>query len=55
MLYDRNLLVWSVYQTLSAGDLRNTETSDFIAAKLREFHMLDMPGPKNVILWERLR
>lgn len=57
MLYDMmNLLVfWSVHQTLSAGDLRVTETSDLIAAKLREFHKLDMPGPKNVLLWERLR
>lgn len=48
-------MVWSVYQTLSADDLRVAETSDFIAAKLREFHKLDMPGPKNVLLWERLR
>ena len=55
-VYDMmNLLVWSVHQTLSAGDLRVTETSDLIAAKLREFHELDMPGPKNVLLWERLR
>jgi choline/ethanolamine kinase len=42
-------------RTLSADDLRVAETSDFIAAKLREFHKLDMPGPKNVLLWERLR
>ncbi|KAJ0241107.1 choline kinase 1 [Hirschfeldia incana] len=42
-------------RTLSAGDLRVSETSDLIAAKLREFHKLDMPGPKNILLWERLR
>lgn len=41
--------------TLSAGDLRDREISALIAAKMREFHSLDMPGPKNVHLWQRLR
>lgn len=44
-----------LFQTLSAGDLRGQEISALIAAKLREFHALDMPGPRNVFLWERLR
>ncbi|XP_039024679.1 probable choline kinase 1 [Hibiscus syriacus] len=42
-------------RTLSASDLRDPEISSLIAAKLREFHDLDMPGLKNVFLWERLR
>lgn len=42
-------------RTLSASDLRDREISALIASKLREFHGLDMPGPKNVHLWERLR
>lgn len=42
-------------RTLSAPDLRDPEISALIAAKLREFHELDMPGPKNVTLWNRLR
>ncbi|KAL6509842.1 hypothetical protein OROGR_022330 [Orobanche gracilis] len=42
-------------RTLSAVDLRHPETSAFIAAKLREFHNLDMPGRKDVVLWNRLR
>ncbi|KAG1330071.1 Choline/ethanolamine kinase [Cocos nucifera] len=42
-------------RTLSAGDLRDREISALIASKLREFHDLDMPGPRNVFLWERLR
>lgn len=47
-------LVWD-FQTLSAGDLRDVEVSALVAAKLREFHNLDMPGPKNVVLWNRIR
>lgn len=43
------------YQTLSAADLRDPGISALIASKLREFHELDMPGPKNVFLWDRLR
>ncbi|XP_019266242.1 PREDICTED: probable choline kinase 1 [Nicotiana attenuata] len=39
-------------RTLSAEDLRDPEISASIAAKLREFHNLDMPGLKNVILWD---
>ncbi|KAF6146366.1 hypothetical protein GIB67_020460 [Kingdonia uniflora] len=42
-------------RTLSAPDMRDPEISAIIASKLREFHELDMPGPKNVILWSRLR
>ncbi|KAE9446590.1 hypothetical protein C3L33_21512, partial [Rhododendron williamsianum] len=42
-------------KTLSAGDLRDEEVSALVAAKLREFHNLDMPGPKNVVLWNRIR
>lgn len=42
-------------KTLSAGDLRDVEVSALVAAKLREFHNLDMPGPKNVVLWNRMR
>lgn len=43
------------FQTLSAPDLRDPEISSLIAAKMWEFHDLHMPGPKNVILWNRLR
>jgi choline/ethanolamine kinase len=43
------------FQTLSAADLRNSEISSLIAIKLQEFHNLDMPGPRNVLLWPRLR
>ncbi|KAL0324895.1 UNVERIFIED_CONTAM: putative choline kinase [Sesamum calycinum] len=42
-------------RTLSAADLRDPEISALIAAKMREFHNLDMPGPKNVVLWDRMR
>ncbi|KAF9609370.1 hypothetical protein IFM89_015667 [Coptis chinensis] len=42
-------------RTLSATDLRDAEISALIATKLREFHDLHMPGPKNVMLWNRLR
>ncbi|KAI3981544.1 hypothetical protein MKX01_007464 [Papaver californicum] len=42
-------------RTLSAHDLRDPEISSLIASKLKEFHKLQMPGPKNVILWNRLR
>ncbi|XP_012700121.1 probable choline kinase 2 isoform X2 [Setaria italica] len=41
-------------RTLSAADLRDPEISAIIASKLREFHNLDMPGPKSVLIWERL-
>jgi choline/ethanolamine kinase len=40
---------------LSAADLRDPEISELIAKKLREFHDLHMPGPKDVSLWQRLR
>lgn len=43
------------FQTLSAADLRDPEISALVAAKMREFHNLDMPGPKYVLLWDRLR
>lgn len=42
-------------RTLSANDLREPEISDLIATKLKEFHDLDMPGPKKVALWDRMR
>ncbi|XP_051139736.1 probable choline kinase 1 isoform X2 [Andrographis paniculata] len=42
-------------RTLSAGDLRNPEISALIAAKMREFHNLNVDSSKNVVLWNRLR
>ncbi|KAJ4960463.1 hypothetical protein NE237_020373 [Protea cynaroides] len=42
-------------RTLSAGDLKDPEISALIAAKLREFNDLDMPSPKKVHLWNKLR
>ncbi|KAK7259627.1 hypothetical protein RIF29_25238 [Crotalaria pallida] len=42
-------------RTLSASDLRDPSISALIAAKLKEFHDLDMPGEKKVYLWDRLR
>lgn len=42
-------------RTLSADDLRDPEISSLIGAKMREFHSLDMPGPKTVLLWNRMR
>ncbi|RDY02270.1 putative choline kinase 2, partial [Mucuna pruriens] len=42
-------------RTLSAADLRDPSISALIAAKMKEFHDLDMPGPKIVNLWDRLR
>ncbi|KAM7518655.1 hypothetical protein LguiB_017617 [Lonicera macranthoides] len=42
-------------RTLSAGDLREPEISVVIATKMREFHNLDVPGPKDVDLWDRMR
>lgn len=42
-------------RTLSASDMRDSEISALIAAKMKEFHDLDMPGPKKVCLWDRTR
>ncbi|XP_042017193.1 probable choline kinase 1 [Salvia splendens] len=42
-------------RTLSSADLRNPETSALIAAKMRDFHELEMPPPKEPLLWNRLR
>ncbi|KAK2439975.1 Protein kinase superfamily protein [Trifolium repens] len=42
-------------RTLSAPDLRDPSISALIAAKLKEFHNLDMPGEKKVNLWCTLR
>lgn len=42
-------------RTLSASDLRDPEISALIASKMKEFHGLDMPGPKDIRLWDRLR
>lgn len=42
-------------RTLSACDLWDPDVSALIASKLKEFHDLDMPGPKKPLLWDRLR
>ncbi|KAH7548440.1 hypothetical protein JRO89_XS14G0129200 [Xanthoceras sorbifolium] len=42
-------------RTLSASDMRDPEISALIAAKMKEFHDLDMSGPKKVCLWDRMR
>ncbi|KAL8243207.1 hypothetical protein R6Q59_009465 [Mikania micrantha] len=42
-------------KTLSAFDLRDPEISTLIAAKMREFHGLNMPGSKTAVLWTRMR
>ncbi|XP_057794664.1 probable choline kinase 1 [Salvia miltiorrhiza] len=42
-------------RTLSSADLRDPETAALIAAKMRDFHELEMPGPKEPLLWNRLR
>ncbi|KAK4285308.1 hypothetical protein QN277_002022 [Acacia crassicarpa] len=42
-------------QTLSAPDLRDPSISALIAAKMKEFHDLDMPGPNKIILWDKIR
>ncbi|KAK6150175.1 hypothetical protein DH2020_017700 [Rehmannia glutinosa] len=42
-------------RTLTAADLRDPEISALIATKMKEFHNLDMPGPKVIALWGRLR
>lgn len=42
-------------RTLSAPDLKNPEISDKIAAKLWEFHHLEIPGSREPKLWVRLR
>ncbi|XP_004499796.1 probable choline kinase 2 [Cicer arietinum] len=42
-------------RTLSASDLRDPSISALIAAKMKEFHDLAMPGEKKVNLWRTLR
>lgn len=42
-------------RTLSAADLHDPDISDLIAIKMKEFHDLNMPGPKDVVLWDRMR
>ncbi|KAI4371486.1 hypothetical protein MLD38_019714 [Melastoma candidum] len=42
-------------RTLSAPDLRDPDISTRVAAKMREFHDLDMPGQKKAAVWDRLR
>ncbi|MED6223552.1 hypothetical protein PIB30_075038 [Stylosanthes scabra] len=42
-------------RTLFASDLRDPSISALIAVKLREFHDLNMPGPKKAHLWDVLR
>ncbi|XP_076943318.1 putative choline kinase 3 [Bidens hawaiensis] len=41
--------------TLSSCDIRDPEISTLIAAKVREFHDLNMPGSKTIVLWTTLR
>ncbi|PRQ57339.1 putative phosphotransferase with an alcohol group as acceptor [Rosa chinensis] len=38
-------------RTLSASDLLDPDISALIATKMKEFHDLEMPGPKDVVLW----
>lgn len=47
--------IWLPYQTLEAADLRDPEISGIIATKMKEFHQLNMPGTKKIVLWDRLR
>lgn len=42
-------------RTLTAEDLRDPDVSARIAAKLREFHQLPMPGPQEARIWQRLK
>ncbi|KAJ8563060.1 hypothetical protein K7X08_031512 [Anisodus acutangulus] len=42
-------------RTLSQNDLWNPEISALVATKIKEFHMIDKPGSKSVILWMELR
>ncbi|KAJ0579021.1 putative phosphotransferase with an alcohol group as acceptor [Helianthus annuus] len=42
-------------KTLSARDLRDPGISTLIAAKMREFHDLNMPGSKTAVLWPTMR
>ncbi|XP_020965484.1 probable choline kinase 2 isoform X3 [Arachis ipaensis] len=42
-------------RTLLASDLRDPSISALIAIKMKEFHDLNMPGPKKVHLWDVLR
>ncbi|CAN0862888.1 Probable choline kinase 2 [Linum grandiflorum] len=42
-------------RTLSAPDLHDSEITVLIAAKMKEFHGLDISGQKVVCLWEKLR
>jgi len=42
-------------RTLSPPDMKNPEISAKIAAKLWEFHQLEIPGPRQPKLWVRLR
>ncbi|MCO5599488.1 hypothetical protein L7F22_053592 [Adiantum nelumboides] len=42
-------------RTLTAQDLRDPDVSARIAAKLREFHQLSMPGSPEPRIWKRLR
>jgi len=42
-------------QTLSAANLRDAEVPTRVAAKLREFHGINIPGDRNVLIWDRMR
>ncbi|KAK4371050.1 hypothetical protein RND71_010525 [Anisodus tanguticus] len=40
--------------TLSQNDLWNPEISALVAAKIKEFHMIDKSGSKSAVLWMEL-
>lgn len=42
-------------RTLSAADIHDPKISELVAAKMRQFHDLEMPGPRKAVLWDRLR
>lgn len=55
VIYDCFSIFLCDFQTLSAADLRDPEITALIAAKMREFHSLAVPGPKNVLIWDTMR
>lgn len=42
-------------RTLTHSDLRDPDMSALIAAKMRDFHDIEMPGPKKIAIWDVLR
>ncbi|WZZ64989.1 hypothetical protein YC2023_076359 [Brassica napus] len=53
--HDDHDLRLSMSTTLSTVDLRDQQLSALVAAKLREFHGIKVPGDGNVLLWDRMR